>query len=269
MTRTHLGRRALAGACALTLLFAACGGDDDSGSDDGSTEETTASTEAESTESTGAPDETTASEPEEDTTTSEGEGEGDPEAVATAEAINLKLEDFAEGWVEEAEATDGGDDIDECFTTVDIAGTTLGEAETPTFSAETGDGAGGQLVSMQTVVFDTPETATAVVAEVGTPEFATCIQGTIAEDGDAEASLTPLVDDPPLAEESAGVAGAVQISQEDGSTVPAQADLHVIRTGAVASFTITLNIGETPDSAFEQTLGELYTLIAQRQAEAA
>lgn len=265
MTMPRTATRALAGVCALTLLFAACGGDDDEGSDTDDTEQTTASTEAD--ESTASePDETTASEPEEETTTSEDEG--DPEAVAVAEAVNLTIDDFADGWAEEAPADeDGEDDLDQCFATVDIEATTVGEAETPTFSAETPDGQGGQVVSMQTVVFDSPDTASTVLSEVSSPEFATCAQQllTQSEEG-TEAVLTPAVDDPPLGEESVGIAGAVQIPASDGSTQDARIDLHAIRTAQVVSFTVTLDIGATPAPAFEQTLAELYTLIAGRQA---
>jgi hypothetical protein len=271
MTRTRTVRGALAGACALTLLFAACGDDDDGAADDDPAEETTESTEAVDQSTDSEPEEeTTASEPEEETTTSEaGDGEGDPEAVATAEAINLTIGDFAEGWVEEEpDETEGEDDFNECFSTVDIAGTTLGEAETPTFTVETADGQGGQAVSMQTIVFDSPESATAVLAEVATPEFAACTQQGLTEDSveGTAASLTPQVDDPPLAEESVGLAGAVEIPGEDGATQQGLVDLHAIRTGAVASFTFTIDIGATPDSAFQQTLTELYTVIADRQA---
>jgi hypothetical protein len=267
MIRTPMVRRALAGACALTLLFAACGDDDDAGGEEG-TDETTESTEAETTASE-PEEETTASEPEEETTTSEAE-EGDPEAVATAEAINLKLEDFAAGWVEEQDSSDGseGDDFDECFTTIDLAQVTVGEAETPTFTAETPDGQGGQLVTMQTVVFDTPESATAALTELATQEFANCTQAGItgSEVEGVQASLTPLGDDPPIGEQSVGVAGAVQIPGEDGQAQQGRLDLHAIRTGNIASFTLTLDIGETPSTAFEQTLTELYTVIAERQA---
>ncbi|HMJ76171.1 MAG TPA: hypothetical protein VK507_09365 [Iamia sp.] len=261
--------RVLAGACALTFLVAACGDDDDSADTSDDTEETTASTEApdDSTESTEA-DETTASEPEEETTTSEADDEGDPEAVAVAEAINLTIGDFAEGWVEQEPADEGDDDIDQCFTTVDIEASTLGEAETPSFSAETPDGQGGQAVSMQTVVFDTPDTATAVLSDVATEEFAACAQGILAEDSaeGTAVALAPTIDDPPLAEESVGVAGAIEIPGPDGTVQPAEVDLHAIRTGSVVSFTFTLDIGETPESGFQQTLAELYTVIAARQA---
>lgn len=270
MSLSRSGRRALAGACALVLLVAACGEDDDSADTTDDTEQTTESTEAadETTESTAAEDETTASEPEDETTTSEAE-EGDPEAVAVAEAINITLGDLAEGWVEEeSDEPEEEDEFNQCFTTVDIEATTVGEAETPGFSVETPDGQGGQAISMQTIVFDSPETATSVLAEVATPEFAACTQETFTSEAveGTTAALTPVVDDPPVAEESVGLAGVVEIPAEDGSTQQGSVDLHAIRTGAVASFTFTLDIGETPDTAFQQTLAELYSLIADRQA---
>jgi hypothetical protein len=261
------GMRALAGVCALTMLLAACGDDEDSADTSDDTEQTTTEAADETTESTVAEDETTASEPEDETTTSEAE-DGDPEAVAVAEAINIKLEDLAEGWVEEESDDSEEDNFSECFTTVDVVATTVGEAETPNFSVETPDGQGGQAITMQTVVFDSPETATAVLAEVATPEFAACTQESLTSETveGTTAALTPVVDDPPVAEESVGLAGVVEIPADDGSTQQGSVDLHAIRTGAVASFTFTLDIGETPDSAFQQTLAELYSLIADRQA---
>jgi hypothetical protein len=92
----------------------------------------------------------------------------------------------------------------------------------------------------------------------------------VSEDGDgSSATLTPTVDDPPVGEESVGLAGVVEFPTDDGGSQQGQVDLHVLRTAQVVSMTITLDIGETPDTAFQQTLAELYTLIAQRQAEAA
>lgn len=271
MTRSLTVRRALAGACALTLLLSACGDDDDGGSEEGTEEttESTESTEAEESTASEPEEETTASEPEDETTTSEA-AEGDPEAVATAEAINLTIDDFAEGWVEEEDSSEGNeeDDFDQCFTTIDLAAVTLGEAETPTFTAETPDGQGGQVVAMQTVVFDTPDSAIAAQEELATQEFANCTQSGItgSDVEGVQASLTPTADEPPIGEQSVGVAGAVQIPGPDGEPQQGKLDLHAIRTANVVSFTLTLDIGETPSTGFEQTLTELYTVIAERQA---
>jgi hypothetical protein len=270
MDLTRPWARTAAAACALTLLFAACGDDDDSSGDE-DTEQTTEAAD-DTTESTEAEEESTTTAAEEETTTTESEGggetDGDPEAVATAEAINLKIEDFAEGWVEEESDDDDGTDdgFDECFTTLDIEESRLGEAETPGFTFETPDGQGAQAVSMQTVVFDSPETATAALAEMATPEFATCTQDALGEDFEGTATLEPVVDDPPLAEESAGLAGTVDVVLEDGSSQQGRVDLHGIRTAEVVSFTFTLDIGATPATGFEQTLAELYTVISDRQA---
>lgn len=271
MTRTT--RRALAGACALTLLFAACGDDDDSAETVDDTEQTTeaadesTTTEADDETSTteaddeGASTTTEADEPDDDTG---GGTEGDPDAVALAQRINLTLGDFAEGWTEEPpEDDDGGPSIDDCFVETDIESVTVGEAETGTFSIEP-DADTVQLVTMQTVVLDSPETAEVILAEAGGDAFVTCIQdnlgGGLAEG--AELTLSVLPDDPAYTEESFGLAGDVVIPTDAAPAYGAM-DLHLFRTGEVVSFTATIDIG---DVGLEATLGELYPVIADRHA---
>lgn len=271
MDVTRTGWRALAGACALTLLFAACGGDDDGAETvDESTTEAAAdptTTEADEPATTEAADETTTTEAEEpdDTGDDSGDGtEGDPEAVALAERINLTIDDFAEGWTEQpATDDDGGGDIDDCFVDTPIEAVTVGEAETGTFSIEP-DGDTGQLVTMQTVVLDSAATATAILAEAGGDAFLTCVQDTLAEglgDG-AEVSLAVLPDDPAYTEESFGLAGDV-VLPTGGEPVYGAMDLHLFRTAEVVSFTATIDIG---DIGLEATLGELYPVVAGRHA---
>ncbi len=259
--------RALAGAGALALLFAACGGD---GDDDAATTTTTA---VETT--TTAPEETTTSAPgnfgtAETTETTGDVGDAD-EAVALAQSINLTIDDFAEGWTEEPADEDEEDEIDACFTTVDLPASTVGKAATGDFSVSSPDGSSGQVVSMQTVVFDSPATATAVVAEVGTDAFADCVASvaeTGASDEGSEATLTlvPQVDDPPLAEESLGLSGALSATLPDGTPIQSLVDLHVIRTAEVVSMTLTLDIGDTGSGSFEDTLTGLFSVIADRHA---
>jgi hypothetical protein len=264
MNVPRVGTRVLAAACALSLLVAACGDDGDDETAD------------ETTETTAAADESTttaAEEPDESTTTSDpvsgddsGDGtEGDPDAVALAERINLTIDDFAEGWTEQpAEDDDGGANIDDCFVETDIESVTVGEAETGTFSVEV-DETSGQLVTMQTVVLDTADTASALVGEVGGDAFGPCVEDVMMQSfGDgATATVAFQADAPPLTEESVGIVGSVSVPGEDGTTVDGLVDLHVFRTGGVISFTATIDIGDT---AFEGTLTELYTVIAQRHA---
>jgi hypothetical protein len=263
MDLTRPWTRALAGACALTLIVAACG-DDEDGSDDA--EQTTEAVD-ETTGSTEAEPESTASEPEEETTTSEGgESESDPEAVAKAEAINLTIDDFAEGWTEEPQSDDAETDpFDECFTGTDIESATVGEAETGNFQIATDDSGAGQGVSMQTIVLDSPETATAVVDEALGDEFAACLQEFLSTQllEGVEATLAPQVDDPPLTEQSGGVVGQIAIPNEGGPSDQGLIDMHVFRTAEVVSFTLTVD--SVGDQTFQATLTELYGAVAERQ----
>ncbi|QYG94845.1 hypothetical protein HC251_22055 [Iamia sp. SCSIO 61187] len=264
MNVPRVGTRVLAAACALSLLVTACGDD----GDDDAAEETTETTAAADGSTTAAADE-----PEESTTTSDpvsgdgsGDGtEGDPEAVALAERINLTIDDFAEGWTEQpAEDDDGGANIDDCFVETAIESVTVGEAETGTFSVDV-DATSGQVISMQTVVVDSAETASALLDEVAGDAFGPCVEDVMTESfGDgATATVGFQADDPSLTEESVGLVGSVSVPGDDGATVDGLVDLHVFRTGEVISFTATLDIGDT---AFEETLTELYTVIADRHA---
>lgn len=273
MDLTRTGVRALAGACALTLLFAACGGDDDSAETvDEPTEQTTAdeatTTEAADEATTTAPDETTTTvEEPDDSGDGSGDGtEGDPDAVALAQRINLTIDDFADGWTETpAEDDDGGANIDDCFVETDIEAVTVGEAETGTFSIETAEGEPGQLVTMQTVVLDSADTAGAILAEAGGDAFITCAQDLFVE-GFGEGSsvtLSVLADDPPYTEDSFGLAGDIVLPTSTGEPAYGVMDLHLFRTGEVISFTATLDLA---DIGIEATLGELYPVVADRHA---
>lgn len=267
LTRTRV--RALAGACALTLLFAACGGDDDGSAE--TVEPTEETTEADATTTEPVEDETTTEPAEDETTTTtteaggEEEPEGDPDAVALAERINLTIDDFADGWTETPASEDDDDSsLDDCFVETDIASVTVGEAESGTFSLEAGERS-GQLVTMQTVVTDSAESAEALLAEAGAEAFITCAQDLfVAGFGEgASSSLAVRPDDPPYTEESFGLAGDLVLPAPDGSQTFGAMDLHLFRTGEVVTFTATLDLG---DVGLEATLGELYPVIAERHA---
>jgi hypothetical protein len=270
--------RALAGACALTLLVAACGGDDEDTADvvdDTETTEaaadddTTTSTEAEDDETTttAADDDTTTTEAEEPDDSGDGSGdgtEGDPDAVALAQRVNLTIDDFDETWTETPpDDDDGGQNIDDCFVGTDIEAATVGEAETGSFSDEPSDEA-VQIVTMQTVILDGLDTAEAVVAEFSDEAFTTCVAD-VMRDGfgdDAEASLALRPDDPAWTEESTGLVGDLTIPNGDGTPLSGVVDLHVFRTAEVVSFTATVDVGV----GIEPLLGEVYATVAERHA---
>ncbi len=274
-TRTLV--RALAGACALTLLLAACSDDDEPSArtvdDDTEQTTTTAADEQDDDPTSTAADEpdgsttTTAAEEPDDSGDGSGDGtEGDPDAVALAERINLTIDDFADGWTETpAEDDDGGANLDDCFVETDIEAATVGEAETGTFSLDVDD-TSGQLVTMQTVVLDSADTATALLAEAGGDAFITCAQDLFVSGfGEGAAvALSVRPDDEPWTEESFGLVGDITLPTQDGSsTVDGVMDLHLFRTGEVVSFTATLDLGLV---GIEATLGELYPVVAERHA---
>jgi hypothetical protein len=259
--------RVLAGACALTLVLAACGGDDDSAD---TTDETTETTAAEST-TTAADGSSTTEADGSSTTEADGPtgGRDEAEAQEIVDAINLTIDDFADGWTAEEQPEDGDDEgeLDSCFTGVDVNETAVVEQETPQFSAETGDGT-GQIVNMQTVVFDSVETAEAVVAETASNQFNGCAEDLFltsfnTDGGSVEVDLEQSADEPPLTEESVGITGAITGTAPDGTALEGLVDLHVFRTADVVSFTLVLDLG---DVAFEDTLQGLYTEIATRHA---
>lgn len=278
LTRTAV--RALAGACALTLLLAACGGDDDDTADvvGDDTEQTTEAAD-ETTTSTEAPDETTTTAADDDgTTTTEaddpadpddpddagGGTEGDPDAVALAQSINLTLDDFDEGWTETPpDDDDGGQNIDQCFET-DIEAVTVGEAETGSFAYEP-DEESLQITTMQTVVLDSPETAEAIVAEFRGDAFAACaadvMRSGFGEGAAVDVSVVP--DEPTWTEESTGLVGDITVPDGEGAPLAGVVDLHVLRTDRVVSFTATIDVGV---DGIEGLLGQIYGTIAERHA---
>lgn len=250
--------RALAGACALTLLLGACS--DDDGDDDADATTTEASDDSTTTAGDDAP-----------TTTADGDDGDDggddvaeDEAEALAESINLTVSDFSPEWSAEEGDDDGGSQIDECFVEVVIDDVAVAEAETPAFSLQAEDGT-GQYVSMQTVVFPSATEAEALLAEAGSPAFATCVTDSLATalGADPGAGLEAQVDDPAVTEESLGVIGEVSIPIE-GTPQPGLVDVHLFRTAEVVSFVATLDVGAT--GFFEDTLTDLYTVIADRHA---
>ncbi|HEX7133966.1 MAG TPA: hypothetical protein VF228_15425 [Iamia sp.] len=260
------GGRALAGVCALTLLLAACGGEEDSADvvEDG--EQTTEAAADDATTTTAAADEP--DEPDDTTTTTADEpddsgAEGDPDAVALAERVNLTIDDFDETWTETPpESDDGGATIDDCFVETDIEAVTVGEAETGTFANEVSDEA-VQLVTMQTVVLDSAETAASIVGEFSREAFAGCAVG-IMQDGFGEGATAELAlrpDDPVWAEESTGLVGDISVPNRDGTLVAGVVDLHIFRTAEVVSFTATVDLG---DVGVEGLLSSVYVAVAGR-----
>jgi hypothetical protein len=260
MTLHRSARRAIAAAFALTLVVAACGGDDDSSDDP---PETTADTTApdKSTTTTGDEEPTDSSEPEE-------EGPDAEEAQALAESINLTLDDFADGWQESA-AEEDDDELSECFQDVDIDEVEVAQADSPSFSFTHEDGERAQFVQSTTIVVDEAASGEAVIAEIGTDQFAGCAEdaliAAVEEDGGTIESggLEPIEDQAGRGDEGVALAGDIVIVGADGSEAQGQLAYYFIRTGNVVTGVSILDIG---DLAFQETLTELLDVVVERQA---
>ncbi|HYI61428.1 MAG TPA: hypothetical protein VEW93_06440 [Acidimicrobiales bacterium] len=267
MTLHRSARRAVAAAFALTLLVAACGGDDDASDDTPDTTATTATTAGgdssttATTEDGGSTTETTAA-----------EGPDDEEAEALAESINLTIEDFADGWEEEPAEDDDDeeDELDACFEDVSIEDVELASVESPTFSVSTDDGSQGQVVQTSTIVVDEEASGEAIVAEIGTNQFAGCAEDALItsfeEDGGeiTGSGLDPVDDQGGLGDESVGIAGAISFTSPDGTEADGQVALYFIRTENVVTAMSLFDFG---DLAYEDTLADLLEAVANRQAE--
>lgn len=262
-----IARRLLAGACALTLVLAACGddGDDDAAGDTTTTvEEATTTTEETTTTVADEPSTSTGDDPAapDDEPGDEATGD-DPDAVALAESINLTLDSFAEGWTEEpADEDDGEGMVNACFVDTPLDDVTLGRAETPTFSIESDDGSQFQIVAMQTIVFDSVASAEAALAEAQGDTFVACATDGIVGGIGGTGTLEVTVDDPSLTDESLGLAGDIEVTI-DGTPSAALVDLHLLRTQDVVSFTAIVDVG---DLGFEGTLTDVLTEVATRHA---
>lgn len=240
---TSVVRLAVLAVAAASLLAAGCSsGDDDSG-----------------------PSTTTTS----DTTTTEAREEGDDaEALALAQSINVTIDDFAENWTSEP-SEEGEGEMSKCFSDVDVDDVKLASADSDDFSIASEDGAQTQMVRMSTIVVDDDADATAIIDEVGSEAFATCIStyltDALAESGaDVTVSeLTATADGTDLADGSAGVTGTLAVTGPDGSELSGELGFHFVRTANVVSAVMLLDIG-TP--YFQDTMDGLLQTVADRQA---
>jgi len=240
---TTSGRAALLAVIAAVLLAAGCSSDDDA------------------SPTTTAKDTTT-------TTEAADDGAEDPDALALAESINITIDDFAENWTSEP-SEEGEGDMDKCFTDVDLDEVKLASADSDDFSIASEDGAQTQMVRMSTIVVADDAAAEAIVDEVATEQFATCIStyltDAMAESGaDATVSeLTPSTGGTDLADGSAGVGGTLSLAGPDGTELNGELGFHFIRTDNVVSAVMLLDIGTT---YFQDTMDGLLSTVVTRQA---
>jgi len=210
---------------AIVLLLAACGGDDEGSGDEKKS----------STTSTTAPTGPTLPDPADD-----------PETVA--EAMNLSTTDFMEDWTATDSPEGTVEQLEACFTSVEVAdvagagvaGSRFTRKETP----------GDQVISSVAFVVEDVPSAEAMVAEVADEAFATCARDVLVagfeSDGVVvqEATLAPVDDAPDLGEEASALRGAITIDGPAGDA-PTEGELGftVLRTKTVVSAVWVVDVG--------------------------
>lgn len=233
-------RSVLAVAIAGSLLLAACGS---SGGDDA---DDTTTTEA-STETTEATD----------TTAADDEGEGDADAQARAEAIDLTVSDFPDGWeaVDVDDEEDAESPLDACDPSFSDDSTEVASFRDEDFTLGDVDAGDGTNVTVETKVFTSEDDASAAIAPFGDPEVLVCVDEILKEqfggsdgntiEGEFSADEYPAT----LVDESVSASADYLITATDGSTQRLLVAVLLLRTGDLASQVLILSVGESLDPA--------------------
>lgn len=242
-------RRALAAAFSvvLVLVLAACG--DDGGSDATTTAADETTTTAEESTTTEA------------TTTTETPLD-DPQDIA--EAVNLTIDDFPSDWTAEAsDDDDDGLDVSECFVDSDLAGNTLAEADSDSFSQEQESGDTALVVGSTGIVTSGVGVASTVLGEATRAAFSDCVLGqfedSLAGDGIlvTYASLDYASGAPTDAEQVIALNGAIGLEDASGTTHEAELSMWLHRQGAVIAGVSVLDIGDTDFAGWVDTANEI------------
>lgn len=271
--------RALCAAAALVLVLAACGGGDDDDAD------STTTTEAEETTTTA--DDSSGDEDTDDTSGDDGGGIGgsdddtddtsadddtddaDADAAALAEAVVLTADEFTDEWSSEASGP-SETDIRECFT--DFDDELLGDFTGEDFSREgTTTDSLSQIGSTGLVVTDA-DVAEGFVDEFATNAFAGCVQdqlGTALGPTLLDITLDPAPDAAPVADQAGALNGTITIASDDGTPIPGEISVWLIRTDQVLTGVTVAVFGEPDPGADVATLAdETVSAVADKQATA-
>jgi hypothetical protein len=175
----------------------------------------------------------------------------DDEAQARAEAIDLTVSDFPDGWTAEPATDDEGDSpLDECDPSFTDDTDELAEFRDDDFLLGDLDEGDGTNVTVETKVFASEEAASAAVAPFSDPEVLTCIDEALKDQfgGNAgneivgEFSADEYVED--RVDETVSASAEYAITATDGSTQTLLVGVLILRTGDLASQVLVLSVGE-------------------------
>lgn len=225
---------------AAALLLSACSS---SGGEEADDETTT----------TVAEEEATTTEAEEEATTTEAEGDAD--AQARAEAVDLTVSDFPDGW-EETEADDAENStLDQCSETFSDDSNELATFRDGDFGVGDLEAGDGTRLSVETKVFTSEDEASAEIAPFADPEVLACIDeafklefagtsGEVQIDGEFSADEYPAT----TADESVAASAEYAISG-DGTTTNLVVAVLLLRTGDLATQVLIFSVGDSLDPA--------------------
>lgn len=266
--------RALCAAAALVLVLAACGGGDDDDADATTTTEAEETTTTEATDDTSADDDTGgigAGDDDTDDTSADddADADADADAAALAEAVVLTADDFTDEWSSEASGP-SETDLRECFT--DFDDELLGDFTGEDFSREgTTTDSLSQIGSTGLVVSDA-DVAEGFVDEFATNAFAGCVEdqlGTALGPNLLDLALDPAPDAAPVADQAGALNGTITIASDDGTPIPGEISIWLIRTDQVLTGVTVAVFGEPDPGADVATLAdETVSAVADKQATA-
>jgi hypothetical protein len=235
-------RSVLAAALVGSLLLAACGS---SGGDDADDEATTTVATDESTPTTEAGDEG-----------DEGDEAVDEDALARAEAIDLTVSDFPDGWeAVPVEDEDVESPLDACDPSFTDDSTELAAFRDDDFVLGDLDVGDGTNVAVETKVFTSEDDAVAAIAPFGDEAVLACVdealKGQFGADGANTIEGEFTADDYPstLVDETVAASAEYTITGSDGSTQQLLVAVLLLRTGDLATQLLILSVGGGLDPA--------------------
>jgi hypothetical protein len=238
-------------AASAALLLGACSS---SGSDADKKKDT--STEASDTNSDVASDGTSSDMTSDDTGSDVSSDEGtDQAAQARADAVDLTVSDFPDGWDNApAEPDDPSNPLKKCDPSFqDENDTSLAEHDTDQFTIGSLDSGNGAQFEAQTKVYASADEATASLDPFTDDDVISCIDSTVKElFGDGQgATVTGKLDHDSTdvgADQAEELIGDYTIQADDGSSAKVTLGILAIRTDDVATLVTALAMGDAIES---------------------
>jgi hypothetical protein len=236
--------RLAAFAVALTLVLAACG---TTGDDEGDDTTTTTAATTESSESTESTESTTTTEPVDD------------DAQERAEAVDITLDDFPEGWESAPHEESDEEDLITTCSDFDLESLTIAEYFTDDFTLGDLSANDGQSIEIGTRVFEDEQTATDIVSVIPEDDFIACSNDEL-ESSFGIGSVEGEVDDrvfTGIGDQTEGFSGQILVTDSDsGEQVPLTVAFVAIRTGDLVTGLSAVSVTQDLDSDVLDTLGE-------------